>query len=97
MSSLAEGLPVVIMEAFARRRPAIAPALTGIPELVVTGRTGWLYSASDAQGLAAAMADCLRRPAAELQALGEQAHTDLLARHRIDAIATGLRAAFAAD
>ena len=97
MSSLAEGLPVVIMEAFARRRPAIAPALTGIPELVVTGRTGWLYSASDAQGLAAAMADSLRRPAAELQALGEQAHTDLLARHRIDAIATGLRAAFAAD
>ncbi|MCA8965230.1 MAG: glycosyltransferase family 4 protein [Planctomycetes bacterium] len=96
MSSLAEGLPVVIMEAFARRRPAIAPALTGIPELVITGRTGWLYSASDVSGLSSAMAACLEAPAAQLDELGANARSELLARHRIDAIAAELLAAFAA-
>ncbi len=96
MSSLAEGLPVVIMEAFARRRPAIAPALTGIPELVITGRTGWLYSASDVAGLAEAMTACLQAPAPQLDELGANARAELLARHRIDAVAAELLAAFAA-
>lgn len=96
MSSLAEGLPVVIMEAFARRRPAIAPALTGIPELVIQGRTGWVYSASDVAGLAAAMTECLGTHPARLDELGEQARNELLARHRIDDIAPLLKAAFAA-
>ena len=35
LSSLSEGLPVVIMEAMANRLPVIAPYLAGIPELVV--------------------------------------------------------------
>jgi glycosyltransferase involved in cell wall biosynthesis len=45
LTSRSEGLPLVLMEAMARRKIVLAPAITGIPELVVTGKTGFLYEA----------------------------------------------------
>lgn len=45
LTSRSEGIPVVLMEAIARGRPVLAPAITGIPELVVNGETGFLYRA----------------------------------------------------
>jgi glycosyltransferase involved in cell wall biosynthesis len=43
LTSLSEGLPVVLMEAMAHEKLVLAPAITGIPELVEHGRTGFLY------------------------------------------------------
>ena len=40
LTSFAEGLPVVIMEAMALRRPVLASCITGIPELVHQGKQG---------------------------------------------------------
>ena len=40
LPSFQEGLPVVIMEAMALRRPVISTYIAGIPELVVPGETG---------------------------------------------------------
>jgi colanic acid/amylovoran biosynthesis glycosyltransferase len=45
LTSHSEGLPLVLMEAMARGRVVLAPAITGIPELVVEGKTGFLYRA----------------------------------------------------
>jgi len=45
LTSRSEGIPLVLMEAMARRKLVLAPAITGIPELVVPGRTGFLYQA----------------------------------------------------
>ncbi|HVN17916.1 MAG TPA: glycosyltransferase [Dongiaceae bacterium] len=42
LTSRSEGIPLVLMEAMARARLVLAPAITGIPELVVPG-TGFLY------------------------------------------------------
>ena len=61
MSSLMEGLPVVLMEAMTLGLPVIAPRVAGIPELVVDEETGLLYHPSDWSGLAA----CIRRLAAD--------------------------------
>jgi glycosyltransferase involved in cell wall biosynthesis len=44
LPSLMEGLPIVLMEAMATGTPVIAPRLAGIPELVVDGRTGLLFT-----------------------------------------------------
>jgi glycosyltransferase involved in cell wall biosynthesis len=55
MSSASEGLPRVIMEAFARGRPVVATAVGGIPDLVDTGRNGLLVEPGDAQALADAL------------------------------------------
>jgi colanic acid/amylovoran biosynthesis glycosyltransferase len=52
LSSLIEGLPVVLMEALALELPVIAPSITGIPELVVHDQTGLLFAAGDWDGLA---------------------------------------------
>jgi glycosyltransferase involved in cell wall biosynthesis len=44
LTSRSEGIPLVLMEAMARGKPVLAPAITGIPELVIDGRNGFLYS-----------------------------------------------------
>ena len=43
LTSRSEGIPLVLMEAMARGRVVLAPAITGIPELVIPGKTGFLY------------------------------------------------------
>jgi glycosyltransferase involved in cell wall biosynthesis len=43
LTSLSEGLPVALMEAMANEKLVVAPAITGISELVEHGRTGFLY------------------------------------------------------
>jgi len=43
LTSRSEGIPLVLMEAMARGKIVLAPAITGIPELVLPGQTGFLY------------------------------------------------------
>jgi colanic acid/amylovoran biosynthesis glycosyltransferase len=43
LTSRSEGLPLSLMEAMARRKVVLAPAITGISELVRDGRTGFLF------------------------------------------------------
>jgi glycosyltransferase involved in cell wall biosynthesis len=45
LTSRSEGVPLVLMEAMARGKIVLAPDITGIPELVVPGKTGFLYQA----------------------------------------------------
>jgi colanic acid/amylovoran biosynthesis glycosyltransferase len=55
MSSFAEGIPVVLMEAMAMEIPCISTWVTGVPELIRHGEDGWLIPPSDAAPLAAAI------------------------------------------
>jgi colanic acid/amylovoran biosynthesis glycosyltransferase len=43
LTSRSEGIPLVLMEAMAHGKIVLAPAITGIPELVISGKTGFLY------------------------------------------------------
>jgi glycosyltransferase involved in cell wall biosynthesis len=43
LTSKSEGIPVVLMEAMAHGCVVLAPNITGIPELVIDGKTGFLY------------------------------------------------------
>jgi colanic acid/amylovoran biosynthesis glycosyltransferase len=95
LPSFAEGLPVVIMEAMALRRPVITTYVAGIPELVRDGENGWLVPAGDVEALANAMQDCLDAPAERLAHMGAAAHERVLARHDIDREAAKLAALFA--
>jgi colanic acid/amylovoran biosynthesis glycosyltransferase len=47
LTSRSEGIPLVLMEAMARGRIVLAPAITGVPELVDHGKTGFLYRPGD--------------------------------------------------
>lgn len=70
LPSFAEGLPVVLMEAFAVGRPVIATAIAGIPELVEPGISGWLVPAGSVDALATAMHELLSTPPAQLASMG---------------------------
>jgi colanic acid/amylovoran biosynthesis glycosyltransferase len=96
LPSLAEGLPVVLMEAMALRRPVLTTYVAGIPELVRPGENGWLVPPGDVAELAAALEHVLARPAAELRAMGEAARARALERHSIDTEAAKLAALFSA-
>lgn len=45
LTSRSEGIPLVLMEAMVHGKAVLAPAITGIPELVKDGETGYLYRA----------------------------------------------------
>jgi colanic acid/amylovoran biosynthesis glycosyltransferase len=51
LTSHSEGIPLALMEAMARGKIVLAPAITGIPELVIPGKTGFLYEAGSLDDL----------------------------------------------
>jgi len=59
MSSVFEGLPLVVMDAFALGVPVVATAGSGVPELVDDATTGLLVPVGDADALGAAVARLL--------------------------------------
>jgi len=83
LPSFAEGLPVVIMEAMALRRPVLATFIAGNAELVRPGVDGWLVPAGDVQALADAIETCLETPLPILARMGDDAHDRVVARHSI--------------
>lgn len=81
LPSFAEGLPVVIMEALAVRRPVISTYIAGIPELVTPGEVGWLVPAGNVSMLADAMAECLDASRECLDRMGQKGVEAVLQRH----------------
>jgi colanic acid/amylovoran biosynthesis glycosyltransferase len=94
LPSFAEGLPVVLMEAMALKRPVISTFVAGIPELVQPGEHGWLVPAGDLEALISAMQECLDAPLDMLARLGRAAHTRVVARHNVDIEAAKLASLF---
>jgi len=81
LPSFAEGLPVVLMEALALRRPVISTYLAGIPELVESGVSGYLSPRGNLQLLAQAMQQMLEADGAELQRMGEAGAARVAQQH----------------
>jgi len=53
LPSLAEGIPMVLMEAMAMQIPCVAPRIAGIPELIEDGSEGLLFAVADVEDMAA--------------------------------------------
>ena len=62
LPSIIEGLPSVILEAFAARIPVIAFGVGGIPEVVKSGETGWLVQVGESAAFGQAILECLSLP-----------------------------------
>ena len=67
-----DGIPVVLMEAGAAGLPLVSTPVSGIPELVRHGQTGWLVAPGDAVELADAIATLATDPTLR-QCLGQNA------------------------
>jgi glycosyltransferase involved in cell wall biosynthesis len=71
LPSYTEGLPCVVLEAFAAARPVVATAVGGTPEVVEDGVSGYLVPAGDPALLAGRIQDLLCDPAGA-RAMGER-------------------------
>jgi colanic acid/amylovoran biosynthesis glycosyltransferase len=72
LPSLAEGIPMVLMEAMAMQIPCVAPCITGIPELIEHDVDGMLYSVADVEDMARKIRSLLESPAL-MREIGERA------------------------
>jgi glycosyltransferase involved in cell wall biosynthesis len=90
LPSLGEGLPVVIMEAFALGRPVVSTFIAGIPELVMPGLNGWLVPAGSVDALAAAVAEVLACPIETLEKMAAQGKESVRQHHDVHASALRL-------
>ena len=62
MTSIAEGTPVVLLEAMASGLPVIATRVGGMPEVIIENVTGKLVPVNDPEEFAAAIAEYVRTP-----------------------------------
>lgn len=60
--SIYEGMPLVVLEAMELGVPVVASRVSGIPEVVDEGKTGWLVPPEDPGSLAAALVEVLDGP-----------------------------------
>jgi glycosyltransferase involved in cell wall biosynthesis len=79
VTSRSEGIPVVLMEAMACGVPVLAPRITGIPELVVDGQTGFLYQPGSVSDFAGRV-ELIRKTAHSLGPLRRAAREHVLTK-----------------
>jgi colanic acid/amylovoran biosynthesis glycosyltransferase len=91
LSSMAEGIPVVLMEAMAAQLPVVAPRIHGIPELVEDGRHGLLVGRGRSDELAEALAMLARDPKRRAQ-MGRAGRERIAERFELRQSAVELRA-----
>jgi colanic acid/amylovoran biosynthesis glycosyltransferase len=77
LTSRSEGIPLVLMEAMVRGIPVLAPRITGIPELVLDGKNGFLYCPGSLEDFVARV-ELVHRSESALGPLGRAARQHVL-------------------
>jgi glycosyltransferase involved in cell wall biosynthesis len=90
--SIYEGMPLVVLEAMEAGVPVVASAVSGIPEVVVDGETGWLVPPEEPEALARALREVLTDPE-EARRRGEAGRRRVAERYRPAVAAASWRAA----
>jgi glycosyltransferase involved in cell wall biosynthesis len=94
LPSMAEGLPVVLMEALAAELPAVSSRTMGIPEILEHERTGLLITPGRLDELVAALERLLADPELRRR-LGAEGRRHVLTEFALDRSAARLRDLFA--
>lgn len=84
--SIYEGMPLVIVEAMREGLPVVASRVSGIPEVVLDGETGWLVPPEDVDALASVLEELAAEPE-------EAVRRGRLGRERVERLATPEEAA----
>jgi glycosyltransferase involved in cell wall biosynthesis len=93
LSTHREGFPLSILESMSMRKPVIATAVGGIPEIVKPGINGYLHKHGDSKELATAIARLVEDPEKARQ-LGIAAYEDVRLNHSRQAFVDDLSKAY---
>lgn len=96
LPSLMEGLPVVLIEAMAMRRPVIASRVAGIPELIADSGTDYLFTPSDWEDLAQKLS-ALLAARSDWQSIGEAGYFRVDDEFRIEHTASRMARLFSGE
>jgi glycosyltransferase involved in cell wall biosynthesis len=96
LPSLREAQGISILEAMARRKPVVASAVGGIPEVLTDGVDGLLVPASDPSALARAIVRLARSPSLR-ESMGEAGYATVRDRFSIDAQVRRIEAIYAEE
>jgi glycosyltransferase involved in cell wall biosynthesis len=88
MSSIVEGLPMVLIEAALAGLPTVATDAGGVREVIREGQTGWVVPPGDATALAEAMQRLTSLPVAVRHQMGESARRDAEERFHLSEVAS---------
>jgi len=92
-STAMENIPYVAVEAGWLARPVIASAVSGLPEIIVDGTTGYLVNPTDKAAWLTRIRHLLDAPQAAQQ-LGEQARTYVQQKFALDTCVTNYNALY---
>ncbi len=89
LTSLAEGMPVSLMEALSSAVPVVATAVGGVPEMIQSGVNGFTVPVNNPEAVADAVAKILANPQMVIR-MGEAARETALGRfslsHQVDSM-----------
>jgi glycosyltransferase involved in cell wall biosynthesis len=89
LASRQEGQPTAVLEALACGRGVVATAVGGVPEVVVSGETGWLVRPRDVEELKLGIKEALS-DVADADRRGERGRRLVLGRHAPESAAAEL-------
>ena len=84
MSSVMEGLPMVLLEAAASRLPIVSSDVGGNREIVLEGQSGFLVPHSQPQALANAMQKLMDLSPKEQQSMGQKGREHVIATYDLE-------------
>src|SRR5690606_28075878 len=88
LSSVVEGLPMVLLEAAHSGLPCVTTDVSGAREAVLDGETGFITPLQDVKALAAAMNRVMALPPQEREAMGAAARAHASAHFEMEEVTT---------
>jgi glycosyltransferase involved in cell wall biosynthesis len=86
MSSVMEGLPMVLLEAAASGLPIVSTDVGGNREIVLEGKNGFLVPPGDPQALAEAIDKLMQAKASEREIMGKRGRKHIQETYSLDTI-----------
>ena len=87
LSSAWEGMPNVVMEALAAGVPVVATGVGGVPELVESGKSGFVVPPRDPGALSEAMRRVMKLPREQLKQMGQHGRQHIAANYGMSSMA----------
>ena len=94
LSSAWEGMPNVVLEAMASKRPVVATSVGAVPEVITHGESGLIVPPHDHQALAHAMERMMELPAQTRQAYGSAGYDRVQSEYSREAVISQWEALF---